>query len=143
MTIMVVNKQLSSGADLNLTLTNFAGSGLAQTWQLTATNSIKRLADLALSAKTLTTTVAPQSITLFVLPATVAAPPPPVLKAGSLVGTNTFDLWVNGQAGQSYVLQSTTNFINWSPIQTNTLTSNSWHVLVPVSKNQPIFYRAR
>jgi hypothetical protein len=144
MTIVVINKQLGTGAQLNLTLTNFAAKGTSQVWQLTATNSaINHLSDVALAGKMLATTIPPQSITLFVLPAALAAPVPPVLTAGSVVSTNSFDLWVNGQTGQSYVLQSTTNFINWSPVLTNTLTSNSWHVLLPINTRQAIFYRAR
>jgi hypothetical protein len=141
MTVMLINKQLGVGADLNLTLTNFAVNGLAQAWQLTASNSISRLNDIAFTGNILRTTVPPQSITLFVLPPSAAAPTP-VLLSGSIAGTNTFDLRVNGQAGQSYVLQSTTNLINWSPFQTNTLSTNSWHVVMPVSRTQATFYRA-
>jgi hypothetical protein len=142
MTVMAINKQIGVGADLAINLTNFQASGVAQAWQLTSSNSISRLADIAFSGSTLATTVPARSITLFVLPAT-ARSAAPSLQAGTASATNSFDLWVNGQPGQSYVLQSTTDFINWSSIQTNTLTSNSWQVVVPVIKSQTTFYRAK
>jgi hypothetical protein len=142
MTVMAINKQIGIGAALAINLTNFQFSGVAQAWQLTSSNSISRLAGIALSGSTLATTVPAQSITLFVLPAS-AMSAAPSLQPGSVSTTSSFDLWVNGQSGQSYVLQSTTDFINWSSVQTNTLTSNSWHVVVPIIRNQTTFYRAR
>lgn len=142
MTVMVINKQLGRGADLSLNLTNFPAAGPAQQWQLTASNSISRLSDITIGASTLKVTVPPQSITLFVIPSNSTASAP-ILQPGSVTGANTFDLWVNGQAGQSYVLESTTNFLNWTAVQTNTLTSNSWHVLVPVARSGASFYRVQ
>lgn len=141
-TVMVINKQLASGAVLAIGATNFQAAGAAQVWQLTDSNSISRLADLAIGNGSLSATVPPQSITLFVVPSTATAPAP-VLQAGAIKGTNTFDLWINGQAGQSYVLESTTNFLNWSPVQTNTLTSNAWHLVFSFSNFPSLFYRAR
>jgi hypothetical protein len=140
--LMVINKQVGVGADIAMNFTNFQARGMAQAWQLTSSNSISRLADLAFAGNSLTTTVPPQSLTLFVLP-TGTPSPPPVLQAGTVSSTNSFDLWVKGQPGQSYVLQSTTDFISWSAVQTNTLTSTSWHVVLPVVKSQTTFYRVR
>jgi uncharacterized protein (TIGR03437 family) len=68
MTVMVINKVLSGNTPVNLNLANFAGQGTAQAWQLTAANQINRLSDLALNGNQLTTTVPPQSVTLFVIP---------------------------------------------------------------------------
>ena len=141
MTIMVINKQSGSGANLALNITNFQAAGAAQAWQLNSSNSITRLADISLAGTTLSTTVPPQTITLFVLPAG-APPAPPSLKA-TPSGTNAFNLWIYGQAGQSYALQSTTDFVNWTSVQTNTLGSNSWHTTLPVPSGQRLFFRAR
>ncbi|HLH55883.1 MAG TPA: glycoside hydrolase family 44 protein [Verrucomicrobiae bacterium] len=141
MTIMVINKQLTSGAALSIALTNFTPSGSAQAWQLTASNVITRLADIPASAA-FTPTVPPQSITLFILPpASVATPP--VLKPGSVSAGGAFDLWVAGQTGRTYVLESTTNLLNWFPVQTNLLASTNAHLALPSSNSRAVFYRAR
>jgi hypothetical protein len=143
LTAVVINKQLTSGANVTLNLTNFLAGGAAQVWQLTASNSISRLSDLAVSGSTLSVSVPPQSITLFVTPGSVPVPGPASLRAGTVNSTNVFDLWVNGQMGQSYILEATTNFQTWSAVQTNVLSTNSWHVLLPVAGNRTVFYRVR
>jgi hypothetical protein len=142
MTVMVINKQLGAGPSVSVSLTNFRAGGIARPWQMTSSNSITRLADVALAGATLATTVPPQSITLFVLP-TAAIPNSPELRAGTVSATNSFDFWVNGQVGQSYVLQSTTNFLAWISVQTNTMPGNTSHVVLPVNKNQTTFYRLK
>jgi hypothetical protein len=141
MTLMVINKQSISGASLTLNIANFQTGGPAQAWQLISSNSITRLPDLQLAGTTLTTTVPPQSISLFVLP--TGTPAAPSLSVGPAATTNTFDLWINGQPGLSYALQSTTNFVDWTAIQTNTLSSNSWHGVFPILPSQRMFYRVR
>lgn len=140
LTAMVINKQLSATATASVTVTNFLAKGAAQVWQLTASNVITRLADLGFAGNTFSNTVPPQSITLFVLPAGVIAPPS--LRAGTVSPTNTFDFWLNGQAGQSYIIQWSSNFLGWLPLQTNTLTSNSVHIVVSTSNAPARFYRA-
>ncbi len=69
LTVMVINKQLTSSAQLNLSLATFAGAGKAEAYQTTAANAITRLADLPVTGQALSTAVPAQSITLFVLPA--------------------------------------------------------------------------
>ena len=69
LTVMVDNKVLSGTTPLHLSLANFSVAGSAQVWQLTATNAIQRLTDLALSGGTLSVSLPPQSVTLFVAPA--------------------------------------------------------------------------
>ncbi len=76
LTIMVISKVLSGATPVNVSLANFSGAGAAQAWQLTSANAISRLSDIACSGGTLSTTVPPQSITLFVLPAGTANLPP-------------------------------------------------------------------
>jgi len=47
--------------------------------------------------------------------------------------TNTLDLWLNGTAGQRYVLLTSSNLADWTPVQTNTLAGGSWHIVVPAN----------
>lgn len=67
LTLMVVNKVLSGTTPLQVNLANFLAAGSAQVWQLTSANTINHLADLTLTGNALSTTVPPQSITLFVI----------------------------------------------------------------------------
>ena len=138
LTVMVINKQLSNAAPASITLTNFLPSGTAQVWQLTASNIISRLADLPFIGNTLSNSLPPQSITLYVLP----AGGPPHLRPGAMSSSNTFDFWLEGQPGQRYVVQSSTNLGSWPPVQTNTLVSNSLHVALPATNASRSFYRA-
>ena len=115
-----------------MNLANFLPAGTGQVWQLTSANSINRLSDVGLTGSTLIDTVPAQSITLFVLP--FGTPPPaPKLQPGRLSATNTFDLWLNGTAGQRYVILSSSDLVTWTPVQTNTPASSSWHMVVPAN----------
>ena len=118
MTVMVINKRLNSGADLALSITNFQAKATVQVWQLNASNSITRLADRTLSGTILAATVPPQSITLFVLPAGMVSSPPRLV-AGARSSSTNFDLWLNGQSGQSLVSSSDHQFprLDQSPDQ--------------------------
>jgi hypothetical protein len=71
-TVMVINKYLSGNTPVTINLQHFAAGGVAQVWQLTSSNTIARLADVASSTGSITATVPPQSITLFVVPAAAA-----------------------------------------------------------------------
>jgi hypothetical protein len=72
LTVMVVGKQLSGNTPATMQISNFTNSGVAQVWQLTAANSINRLADIPFNGGTLSATIPAQSITLFVIPATTS-----------------------------------------------------------------------
>ena len=48
---------------------------------------------------------------------------------------------MDGQGGQSYILQSSTNFIVWSSISTNTFTSNSFRLLLGTTNASRMYYR--
>jgi PKD repeat protein len=101
MTVMVVSKFLSGSTPITLSLANFAGSGTAQAWQLTAANAITRLPDLGVSGSTLTTTVPAQSVTLFVLPAG-GANKPPVATASATPMSGVAPLTVGFDGSASY-----------------------------------------
>ena len=68
MTVMVVNKVLSGSTALSLLISNFQTAGTARVYRLTSDNKIRHLADRTVSGGTLSDTVPPQSITLYVLP---------------------------------------------------------------------------
>jgi hypothetical protein len=127
LTVLVVNKQLIANSAITMNISNFANTGIAHVWQLTSANTINHLSDVAVSGNSLSTTVPLQSITLFVLlAATVTPPPSPVLTNASMSDPSTFSFTLaNGVAGQSYVILSSTDLVNWSPVQTNTLTGTS------------------
>ncbi|HEX8235707.1 MAG TPA: glycoside hydrolase family 44 protein [Abditibacteriaceae bacterium] len=80
LTIMVVSKVLSGNTAVNLSLGNFASAMSAQVWQLTSSNNIARLNDAGITtsggAPTLSATVPPQSITLFVISQSGTSPVP-------------------------------------------------------------------
>ena len=66
LTVMLINKQLTSTASVALTLANYTPTGNAQRWQLTSTG-IARVADVAAGT---TLTLPAQSVTLLVFPGT-------------------------------------------------------------------------
>ncbi|HSU54246.1 MAG TPA: glycoside hydrolase family 44 protein [Candidatus Dormibacteraeota bacterium] len=135
LTLMLINKQLSATATSIINLSNFVGVGAAQVWQLTSANAMTRLSDLSYSGNAFTSTVPAQSITLFVLTS------PPRLRTSA--GSDTFSFWLDGQAGQRYVVDTSSNLFNWSPFATNTPTSNSWNLSPAMTNGNHRFYRAR
>src|SRR5262249_26447179 len=76
LTVMAINKATTS-APLAMAIANFQPSAAAQVWQLTASNAIARTADVGLSGQTLSATLPPQSITLFLVPSSGASAPRP------------------------------------------------------------------
>jgi hypothetical protein len=137
LTVMAINKQMLASAPATVGFTNFLPNGTAQVWRLTSANAITRLSDIAFIGGSFTNTLPPQSITLFVL----GPGGRPNLRAGALAG-NSFDLWLDGVAGQRYVLQAATNFLDWVPVQTNTLATNSAHLYL-ASEPPYRFFRAQ
>lgn len=75
LTVMVISKYLSGTTPVTISLANFTGTGTAQAWQLTSSNAITRLSDISYTGSSLSATIPPQSITLFVLPKGTSANP--------------------------------------------------------------------
>jgi len=69
MTVMVINKDISSAASIAMTFAHFNQSGTAKVFQLTSSNVIQHLADVTWSNGVLKATEPAQSITLYILPA--------------------------------------------------------------------------
>jgi hypothetical protein len=68
MTVVVINKMLSRTLPVSVAIANFAASGSAQVYRLTASNAITQLANISWSNGVLSDQEPPQSITLYVLP---------------------------------------------------------------------------
>jgi hypothetical protein len=136
LTVMVVNKYLTGNTPLVVNLTNYTGSGSAQVWQLN-NGAISQLTNLTYSAGQLQTTVPPQSVTLLVIP------PSPVLQlvAGPPRTDGNIQFWVQGEIAGTFVLQSSPDLFNWSPVSTNTLAGPQLQFLLPAGGAQT-FYRA-
>jgi hypothetical protein len=137
MTLMVINKDLTNATPLRAAITNFANSGTAQAWRLTASNVITRLADVPYANGILSNTLPAQSITLFVLPTAKSLR----LRIGTNAAPRQMELWMDGQGGQRYILQSSTNLTVWSAVSTNTFASNSFRSLVGTTNPARMFYR--
>ena len=140
LTILVINKQLNLSATTTVVVTNRLLNGTGQAWQLTSANAITPLGSFSFAGTTFTSTVPPQSITLYVLPP-AAAPPPPQLRAGNLSTSGAFDLWLYGTAGQRYALQASGDLRTWRDLLTNTLSGTSWHIVRGSSDGPQQFYR--
>ena len=77
LTVMVISKQISTGATATINLSTFAHRGMAQVWQLTSANVITRQSDVIFSGTSFVATLPAQSITLFVVPKGGSLPAPP------------------------------------------------------------------
>ncbi len=137
MTLMVINKDLNNATPITANITNFNATGTVQRWQLTSANVITQLANITITNKVLSDVVPSQSITLYVLPVVNAFN----LQAGAINSTNQLALWLNGQAGLAYILQSSTDLVHWAGVSTNTLSSNSFPYLVATTNPAKMFYR--
>jgi hypothetical protein len=139
MTVMVINKDLNNATPVTLNLSNFTATGTAQVWQLTSANAITQLANTGVTNGILSRVLPAQSITLFVVPGATAFN----LRIGANRPAGRLELWLDGQAGQSYIVQSSTNHATRSGYSTNTPTSNSFSVLVATTNSARMFYRGR
>jgi hypothetical protein len=137
LTLMVINKDLTNAPAINASLTNFNAAGTAQRWQLTAANVITQLSTISFTNSVLKDMVPAQSITLYVLPAVM----PFSLQPGTNAAPGQLTVWLNGQTGLVYTVQSSTDLVHWTAIATNTLASNAVPFLVSTTNATMRFYR--
>jgi hypothetical protein len=137
LTLMVINKDIYNATPVNASLTNFNAIGTAQRWQLTSANVITRLTDISFANNVLEDTVPSQCITLYILPSIN----PFNLKTDTTAAPGQLTIWLNGQTGLGYALQSSTDLVHWSAVATNTLMSNSFPFLVSTTNTTMQFYR--
>jgi hypothetical protein len=133
----VINKDLVNATPVSLNLSNLPAAGTARMWQLTSASGIHPLPDATFTNALLNQTVPPQSITLFVLPSVTSFSLRPSVEppAGQM------KFWLDGQAGRTYILQSSPDLIQWSGISTNTLGSNSMSFHLSATNSTQMFYR--
>ncbi len=137
LTLMVINKDIYNANPINAAITNFNATGSAQRWQLTASNSITQLSNISFTNGILKDIVPLQSITLYVLPVVN----PFNLTTGTNAAPGQLTIWLNGQTGLAYDLQSSSDLVNWSALASATLTSNSFPFLVSTTNTTMQFYR--
>lgn len=134
LTIMAVNKQLTTATPAILNVTNFTAT-TAQRWQLTGDNTITRLSDQPVTSNSISNTLPPQSITLFVLAN-------PIVRLGTpTINATDLQIALNGAVGKKYAIESTTDFSSWTRQQTNTAPASSFQVTFPRPASTH-FYRA-
>jgi len=68
LTIMAINKQLTTDTDVLFNVSNFSGSGAAKAYQLTAGGGISRLSDYPYQSGKLEAYLPAQSVTLLIIP---------------------------------------------------------------------------
>jgi hypothetical protein len=88
------------------------------------------------------TTIAPIPTTGRLYAAEYEAPQPAI--TGTSIGNGTFHFVLNGQAGSNYAIQVSSNLVNWSVLQTNSVPASGFRVIdIPIQTNQAkLFYRA-
>jgi len=65
------------------------------------------------------------------------------LRADPNAAPATLALWLDGQGGQRYTLQTSTNLVTWTPVSTNTLITNSFRYQFSTTNAAQLFYRAQ
>jgi hypothetical protein len=139
LTLMVINKDIFNASPITANIANFNTAGTAQRWQLTSANTINHLTNLPLANGVLSDLLPAQSIMLFVLPATNTFN----LQIGNNSPPGQLSIRLNGQAGQTYILQASTDLAHWSAIDTNLLSSNSFEFFMPMTNATQMFYRGQ
>src|SRR5207247_3286180 len=81
LTVMLIGKYLTGSTPVTVNIANFTGNGAAQMYQLTSSNAITRLTDLAWSGSSLSLTIPAQSVTLLILPKGAPSTIHPVISA--------------------------------------------------------------
>jgi hypothetical protein len=123
LTVMVVNKNLydpnnpNATTTITINLSNFAGAGVAQEWQLAAINpsdqtqaAITRVQDIGFSGNSLTITLPQQSVELFVVePMKGSAPATPAGTKATAGNSQVVLSWIASAGAMGYnVYRSTT-----------------------------------
>jgi PKD repeat protein len=101
LTLMVISKYLSANTPVTVNLANFTGNGSAEWYQLTSANAISKLANVNYTGTTISVSLPPQSINLFVLtPGSGVPNQPPVasLKATPSSGIVPLTVSLDGTA---------------------------------------------
>ena len=150
LTLLVINKDMTTNLAGQITLTNFVPSmnATVQSYGIpqeaaAETNGPASLQDIttttfAGAGANFTYTFPPLSMTLFTFP------PEPSTISGVGIQSEQVKFLLQGQSGAPYVIQSTTNLAaGWTPVSTNTLAGDTTNISIAISTNLPQqFYRA-
>jgi hypothetical protein len=139
LTLMVINKDVNNTSPVLASIANFSAAGTVQRWQLTSANTINHLANISVTNGVISGLLPAQSITLFVLPATNLFN----LQIGNNNPPGQLNIRLNGQAGQTYLLQVSTDLAHWLTVSTNLLSSNSIEFFMPTTNATQMFYRGQ
>jgi hypothetical protein len=72
----------------------------------------------------------------------VVGPPSIFFTSANFLANGTFQLGFSGASNNNYVLQATTNFVDWTSLSTNAATTNLFNLVDPGASNFPYrFYR--
>jgi hypothetical protein len=134
--LMAINKSSTSNYTANIGLANYTPIGTAAVYSYGMPQD--NTAEAANNACDITTNVcnvsanfsyplAPYSINVFVFSAGPSLSVTPPSGAGQLV------LQLTGEPGIPYVLQTSPDLVNWTPVATNVLTANALTITNPVS----------
>jgi hypothetical protein len=154
------NRTVTAGMTASFRAVAAGTPPLAYQWQCNGTNLFNsaRIAGAASDVLTITSTQTSDSsgyrlvvtnsggsVTSVVTTLTVLLPPTIQTSDGSGGFSNgQFGFTLTGSAGQTVVVEGSTNLWNWIPLQTNSLGTLPWHFSDPTSSNRPArFYRGR
>jgi len=101
LTVMVINKQQGS-TPIAVSMANFGTTGTAQAWQIASASqtAITALGNMAIASNTISTTLPPQSITLFVIPpGSITSQPSAPTGLAATVGNGAVRLTWNAAGG--------------------------------------------
>ncbi|MGH7991259.1 MAG: hypothetical protein ACREDS_13845, partial [Limisphaerales bacterium] len=148
LTMLVINKDTTTDFNARISLTNFSpwADATVQSYGIPQDQAAEY--DQSLSLQDIATTNFPNAGTNFIysFPALsmtlfTFAPAAPQLQS-SLTSDGRFVLQVQGQAEVSYVIQNSTDLVNWIPVSTNLLTGNLLNLTNTVSSLPQQFWRA-
>jgi alpha-L-arabinofuranosidase len=149
LTLLVINKDMITNLEAQIALTNFVPSANAtiQSYGIPQDQAAEygdsaSLQDIATTpfptaSTNFTYSFPPMSLTLFTFE------PGPSALSSSGVASGQVQLFLQGQPGTPYVLQSSPDLITWTSLSTNSLIGSTLNINIPLSTNSPgQFYRS-
>jgi glucose/arabinose dehydrogenase len=131
---------IASGATLTFTPANYATPQNVVIQAAADADPAEDIATLTISSSGL----ASEAITVYAADTGASAAPADLTLGNVTINSGTVRVGLNGQPGETYVLEGSTNLLfPWTSVSTNTLTGSFSNILDP-SGNLPLrFYRAR
>lgn len=139
LSVIVINKQLRTVADLSLSVSNFASRGDAELWRLQDATGIQRLASVPTDRGVLAASLPPRSVSLFVLPAAVARRPGLRIEGRSTHGDVRIVL--TGEPGRTYAIEASADFVAWQEVARVPLGAPESAVSIPGQTQDHRFFR--